>query len=209
MKFFNIDCHCSVIADISNIFNNLGHDVDDWSVSGHSFVMGKQKKEIILKDGTKIEGCAWITREKAKIFYDTFKDEFNKYDGFICCYPVEFCILFELWEKPIIIVNCIRYEHPFTHEKKLWNELNAVIESLNNKKLLYWICNNKGDLKYTEYFTKIKGTWIPSLCEYTNAKYDRKKNKYLGTLRTYTKKISSNLIDSMKNIKKPYKISFN
>ena len=34
MKFFNIDLHVSVIADIRRIFNDLGHDVDDWTLSG-------------------------------------------------------------------------------------------------------------------------------------------------------------------------------
>ena len=35
MKFFNIDCHASVIADIKYIFEKLGHKVDHKSLSGH------------------------------------------------------------------------------------------------------------------------------------------------------------------------------
>ena len=40
MKFFNIDLHISVIADIKKIFTDLGHEVDDWSLSGHAWAFG-------------------------------------------------------------------------------------------------------------------------------------------------------------------------
>ena len=83
MKFFNIDCHISVIADINYIFKNLGHTVDDWSVSGHAEVMGKKKHRIVLNNGYCIDGCNTITREIGNQFYETFKDKLSNYDGFI------------------------------------------------------------------------------------------------------------------------------
>jgi len=189
MRFFNIDCHISVISDVKHIFNNLNHTVDDWSVSGHAGVVNKKKHEIKLNSGYIINECNHITREIGKDFYETFKDTFDKYDGFICCYPVEFCILYELFNKPIIIVNCIRYEHPFTRFQNNWNELNDVIKSLNEKGLLHWICNNKGDCEYIKYYMKIiqsniNYTWIHSLCEYTNVKYNPVHDKYLISNRT-------------------------
>jgi len=184
MKFFNIDCHISVIEDVKFIFNTLGHSVTDWSLSGHASVMKKEKKIIKLKSGYIFDGCNHITRNIGKDFYETFKDELSQYDGFICCYPSEFCILYELFEKPIIIVNCIRYEHPFTRYKKNWDELNDVIENLKNKNLLHWVCNNKGDIEYTKFFTNITGKWIPSLCEYTKSFYNPEKPHYLISNRT-------------------------
>lgn len=184
MKFFNIDCHISVIEDIKFILNKLGHEVNDLSVSGHAAVMGKKRVHIRLKSGYEIDGCNTITREIGKDFYETFKEQFAQYDGFICCYPTEFCILYELFNKPIIIVNCIRYEHPFTRFKSNWDELNDVIQNLKNKNLLHWICNNKGDVEYTKFYTNIVGTWIPSLCEYTKTTYNPTINKYLISNRT-------------------------
>ena len=184
MKFFNIDCHISVIADVNYIFGKLGHEVVDLSVSGHANVMNKQKQRIILNSGYVIDGCNSITREIGKDFHDTFKDRLSDFDGFICCYPTEFCLLYELFNKPIIIVNCIRYEHPFTRYRENWDELNDCIKSLNDKKLLYWICNNKGDVEYSKYYTNIVGTWIPSLCEYTNTKYNPIYDKYIISNRT-------------------------
>jgi hypothetical protein len=187
MKFFNIDCHISVIADINHIFKSFGHTVIDVSVSGHSTVMNKEKQIIILNSGYIIDGCNTITRKIGKDFYETFKDKLAEYDGFICCYPAEFCMLYELFNKPIIIVNCLRYEHPFTRYKENWDELNDCIKSLNSKNLLYWICNNKGDVEYTKYYTNIIGNWIPSLCEYTNTKYNPIYNKYIISNRTNLK----------------------
>jgi hypothetical protein len=192
MRFFNIDCHISVIADIAYIFNKLGHEVEDWSVSGHAGVMQKQKHEIKLNNGYIINECNMITREIGKVFYDTFKEKFKKYDGFICCYPTEFCMLYELFNKPIIIVNCIRYEHPFTRYSDNWSELNDVIESLKEKNLLHWVCNNKGDIVYTKYYTNIIGTWIPSLCEYTNSNFNPIYNKYIISNRTSISPIQLN-----------------
>lgn len=46
MNFFNIDCHVSVIADLKKIFENLGHEVTSWSISGHNWVFGNYPKKI-------------------------------------------------------------------------------------------------------------------------------------------------------------------
>jgi hypothetical protein len=204
MKFFNIDVHASVIEDIKYIFNNLGHEVTDWSLSGHAHIMGKEQKKINLNDGTILEGCPWVTRENAKVFYETYKKELSIYDGFICCYPVELCILYELWEKPIIIVNCIRYEHPYTLMEKNWNELNDVLLSLNKKNLLYYVSNNKGDQYYSKYFLNIDPIWIPSLCEYTNSKYNRKINEFLISNRSYVKNVSYDIAKPINSVGHPY-----
>lgn len=172
MKFFNIDVHASVIADIQHIFKNLGHQVDDWSLSGHHWVMDKPQAQIILKDGSKLEGCFWVDKNLQDLFYETFKDELDKYDGFISCYPVEYCLLYEKWNKPMIIVNCVRYEHPFTRMPERWQFLDEGLERYRQKGLLHFVCNNKGDLNYIKYFCpKITPTWIPNLCEYVEQKY--------------------------------------
>lgn len=179
MKFFNIDCHISVIEDVKFILKKLGHEVFDITLSGHAHIMNKQKSKIMLKHGFTLDDCNTITREVGKEFYETMKKYLDKYDGFICCYPTEFCILYEMFNKPIIIVNCIRYEHPFTRFQKNWDELNDVIKSLKEKNLLHWVCNNKGDVEYTKYYTGITGRWIPSLCQYTKAFYNPIHNKFI------------------------------
>lgn len=179
MKFFNIDQHVSVISDIAHIFNNLGHQVDDCSLSGHSWVMNKQKKPILLSDGTALTCSGVCTEEVCDKFYEQNKDKLNEYDGFIACYPVEFALLYERFNKPIIVVNCIRYEHPNTRNPVLWGRINSFLKTKHQDGSLYYVCNNKGDQYYTNYYTGIWGMHIPSLCEYTNAKYTGIKNKYV------------------------------
>lgn len=46
MKFFNVDCHVSVIADLKNIFKNFGHEVTSWSLSGHTMTIDLIEKSI-------------------------------------------------------------------------------------------------------------------------------------------------------------------
>lgn len=179
MKFFNIDQHASVIADVAHIFKNLGHEVEDWSLSGHHWVMNKPKPQIMLSDGTQLTCSGVCTEEVCDKFYEQHKEDFKKYDGFIACYPVEFAMLYERWNKPIIVVNCIRYEHPNTFDPVIRDRLNNFLKTKHNEGKLHYICNNKGDQFYTRYFTGIEGKHIPSLCEYTNAKYTGTKNKFV------------------------------
>lgn len=179
MKFFNIDQHASVIADVAHIFKRLGHQVDDWSLSGHSWVFNKTKPDIMLSDGTKLTCSGVCTQEICDNFYNQHKNELNKYDAFIACYPAEFALLYEKWNKPIIIVNCIRYDHPNTFNSLIRDRLNNFLKLKHNEGKLYYVCNNKGDQIYTHYFTEIWGMHIPSLCEYTESKYTGTKNKYV------------------------------
>lgn len=171
MRFFNIDCHISVIYDIQHIFKAHGHTVDDWCLSGHHKVVEKEQADITLCDGSKLVGCAWVNDELCDRFYQTFKDRLEQYDGFIACYPTSYARLYEKWDKPIIIVNCIRYEHPLTQNRLLWKDLDDFLTRYNRKDKLYLVANNKGDQWYTHWHVDIMPTWIPSLCEYTGSRY--------------------------------------
>lgn len=179
MKFFNIDQHVSVIADVAHIFKNLGHQVDDDSLSGHRFVLNKPKPKIMLSDGTELTCSGVCTEEVCDKFYEANKDKLSQYDGFIACYPVEFALLYQKFNKPIIVVNCVRWDHPNTFNPVIRDRLNNFLKDRVANGKLYYVCNNKSDQYYTEYFTGIKGMHIPSLCEYTNAKYTGTKNQFV------------------------------
>lgn len=179
MRFFNIDQHVSVIWDVATIFKRLGHEVDDWTLSGHHWVAGKEKRRIPLSDGTALTCSGVCTQEVCDRFYEANKDELSKYDGFICCYPIEFALLYERFNKPIICVNCVRYEHPNTFNPALRSRLDEYLKKKHAQGQLYYVCNNKGDRFYTEFFLGIRGTHIPSLCDYTNAKYTGTRNQYV------------------------------
>lgn len=171
MNFFNIDCHISVIADIKNIFESLGHKVDSWSLSGHRWVFNLPNcpSKIINENNWKN-----LDEQMVEIFYKFHKDELDKYDAFICAYPPCFLKLFEKFNKPIIVISATRYDYPFTDDPK---RLAWLEESLNNNKNLILVANNQFDQKYCEKFLTRKWRWIPSICQYTNKKYTPQKKQ--------------------------------
>ena len=171
MKFFNLDCHVSVIADIKNIFEDLGHTVDQWSLSGHRWLFNLPEcKSTVIN----IDNWKYIDEKMVDEFYSVHKNELDQYDAFICAYPPCFLKLFEKFNKPIIVIAATRYDHPFTNDA---SKLNWLEDSLNNNKNLILIANNQFDQKYCEHFLTKKWQWIPSLCSYTNKKHNQIKNK--------------------------------
>jgi hypothetical protein len=181
MNFFNIDAHISVIADIKNIFNSLGHNVDTLSISGHSWVFNKEQSIPKI-----INSSNWqnIDEKMCDDFYEQYKNTLDKYDGFICGYPPAFAQLYEKFNKPIFVIAATRYEYPYTFDKKKWEKFNKyLIENKNITK----ISNNLFDKYYCELFTEAEWKYIPSLCEYTNAKYNKQSDNII--LFSKTKKI--------------------
>ena len=176
MKFFNLDLHISVIADIKRIFGDLGHQVDDWTLSGHSWAMGRTPDKVDI-----ISATNWHNLDKnmCDAFYERYKDELNQYDGFICTYAPSFCLLYEKFNKPVITVVPVRYEAPFWDNKEKWNWFNKHLRKGIDSGLVIPVANNKFDKQYCEIYTKRDWQHIPSLCEYTEAPYDPKENVFI------------------------------
>lgn len=167
MNFYNIDMHISIIYDLRHIFKNLGHNIDSTCMSGHTWVNNE-------KQGTTeiINTSNWmnIDQNMCDRFYNRYKEELSKYDGFIHSYPPAFALLFEKFNKPIITIACTRYEFPCAKNIK-W--LNEGLMRLMNKGVLIPIANNLYDKAYCEEFCG--GDWyhISSLCDYM-------KNSWIG-----------------------------
>lgn len=124
MRLFNLDCHISVIADLSKIFSELGHEVVSWSISGHNFVFNRDSKSVDI-----INQDTWrqLDEKMCDDFYERYKDELSDYDGFICTYPLTFSMLYRKFKKPIILHIPIRYEVPFHNNKDMWNKFNDYL----------------------------------------------------------------------------------
>ena len=124
MKFFNLDLHISVIADIKNIFLDLGHEVDNWTLSGHSWVFGKERDTV-----EHVNEKTWrnITPDMCDKFYNTYKHQLDQYDGFIVTHTPCFSMLYEKFDKPIITVASTRYEDPFSNKMVEWIKFNSCL----------------------------------------------------------------------------------
>lgn len=174
MKFFNIDFHASIIADISRIFKDLGHDSVDWTLSGHAWIFNKQKANIpVLNDWQNM-----VSKELWNDFYKIYSNELNQYDSFITCYPPSFSLLYKKFEKPIIMHMAIRYEHPFTSNPGAWGYLNNYVREGVDAGKIILVANSIYDKKYCESFVGREVRYIPSLCDYAD-KYNGKKDGFI------------------------------
>jgi hypothetical protein len=100
---------------------------------------------------------------------DKFQHRYEKFlksfDGFVCTYSPVFAELFRGFNKPILIVAATRYEAPYTNRVNDWNRFNKYLTSGVNNSQIALYANNQGDADYLEYFTGIKTSVVPSLCE--------------------------------------------
>lgn len=197
MKFFNLDCHVSVIADITNIFETLGHTVQSWSLSDHSWIFGKARNHV-----AHVNQDTWRNLNQGII--ESFNKEYNKFlkefDGFICTYPPAFSMLYDKYEKPIYVQIPIRYEYPFTAQPEKWNGFNSYLINGHKTGQIKLISNSAYDAEYTHAFTGIKPTVIRNICQYTNYNRSKPSNKILCHSRlgippnievTYTKSLGN------------------
>lgn len=176
MKFFNLDCHISVIADLTKIFTELGHEVTSWSVSGHNFVFNRDPKPVdVVNQHTWMQ----LDEQMCDAFYERYKDELSEYDGFICTYPLTFSMLYEKFKKPIILHIPIRYEVPFHNNKYLWNKFNDYLRNGIDNGMIIPVANSEYDKRYFEFFVGRECTLIPNICEYINTKWNPTRDQFL------------------------------
>jgi hypothetical protein len=168
MKFFNLDLHIGVIGDIKTILLAQGHEVTDWTISGHAWVLGRQRDPVDV-----INHLNWrnIDEVMCAAFYKRYKDELSHYDCFIVTHTPCFALLFKAWQKPIIVVASTRFEHPFTGDPTKWSSFNDFLRCGIDEGIIIPLANNKYDAAYAEYFTARPWKVIPSICEYTGIQY--------------------------------------
>jgi hypothetical protein len=176
MRFFNIDQHISVIADLKKIFGDMGHTIDDICLSGHAPIMGRKQDSVPMLDGN--NWCGFVQRKAWDEFFETYT-ELETYDAFLCCYPPIFSYLYRRYTRPIIIDIPIRYEYPCQSSAEDWKDFNSYLQEGVDRKKIYLVANNIYDKLYTEAFIDRPVEWIPSLCEYTGAQYAPKRTEFL------------------------------
>jgi hypothetical protein len=176
MNLFNIDLHISVIADLKNIFSKLGHTITDKSLSGHTWVFNRSPDSVrvINQDNWK-----FIDRNFCNKFYEEYKNELKDYDGFVCTYPPSFSLLYEKFNKPIILQVPIRFEVPFENRPVELNYFRDFLRRGIDNKQIIPVCNNLYDKKYCEEYTGREWILIPNICDYTGIKYEGGKDYLL------------------------------
>ena len=177
MRFFSMDLHISVIADFKSVCPEI--EVIDWCLSGHAWVM-KRPQDCPEYINPKTWTCfSPLMIEQFQQKYDTF---LRSFDGFIVGHVTCFAMIYEKYNKPIVMINSCRYDLPFCWSKD-WGmrlKLHECLLRLNSKGLLKAVSNNRADQLYTKLGSGIETTYIPSLCLYTKATYTPTKSTFLS-----------------------------
>jgi hypothetical protein len=178
MRFLGIDCHIGV-RDIQYNFEQLGHNLTVWSISDHHFLMGWERAKVDIVN----EKTWWnLDQDMCDQFYNRYKNELNKYDGFVSFYPPAFAMLYEKFEKPIIVHVPLRYEMPFFGFPARWNWLTKGLQKGIDSGQIISLVNDKLDQQYFKNYVQRDIELLPALCDYTNLSYigDRKDFLYCG-----------------------------
>lgn len=198
MKLFNMDLHISVIADFKHLFSSC--EIVDWCLSGHAFVMKKQTfSPAVINPNT------WKNLNETMIseFHKVYDEYLSQFDGFICGHPNSFAMIFEKYNKPIILINSCRFDLPFCWNNSEIEKYRACLSRLQEKGLLIAVSNNLADQYYTKLGYNVQTTHIPSLCGYTEMRY-RPENDQKQFLVYSGNGISHPLIANKRQLRQPF-----
>jgi hypothetical protein len=144
-------------------------------LSGHSFVFGRRPDIDHVPELAGDNWCNYFEQGKWKDFKNSYAEVLAKYDGFICCYPPIFSLLFIDTGKPVIVNIPIRYDYGVFDQPERLAELNEYLRKPN----VYLTANSIYDKEYAEQKIGKHVEHIPSLCRYTGMQYKPTQNKFL------------------------------
>jgi hypothetical protein len=178
VRLFNLDLHVAVIADVKAELEALGHEVTSWGISGHEWVFGRRPARVEVVNQATWRG---LDRRMCDAFYERYARELDRYDAFVVTHTPSFAMLYERWQKPVLVVASTRYECPFTGDRARWEGLDAFLREGIDRGRIVPLANNKYDAAYAERFTGRPWRVIPSLCAYTGARWTGRRREFLYT----------------------------
>lgn len=177
LHFFLLDLHSAISSEVKMMVEHFGHKVTMWTISPYSTrILGKENDHVEFVNSSNYRS---LNKETCENFYEYYYDFLQQFDAFLISHPTSFVLLFEKFNKPILICNPVRYECPFTDKPLLWTELNArLIEGMLKNKI-FIVSNNKADQNYLKYYTGLESELIPSLGLYTQSHYTGSYNQFI------------------------------
>lgn len=165
---FNLDLHVSVVADVRTQLDRLGISLVDWTLSGHSWVAGRERDPVAV-----VNERTWFSFDPrmAKRFRRAYGPYLRSFRGFAAAYPPSFALLYEGLDKPTLALAATRYEWPFTHHAPRWDWLDDGLRRGVAEGWLTLVANNRADAHYLENYTGLRAVHIPSTCTYIETVY--------------------------------------
>lgn len=176
VNLFNLDLHVAVIHDVMDIFGRLYGDkvkITNWSISAHCWVFGEEPTPVEV-----VTAETWKMLDERMIaaFHTRYDSFLSTFDGFVVTHSPAFALLFEKYEKPIIMVNSCRYEQPFSwpdgNNRFMWPILDQALQRMWQKGQLTVVSNNRPDMLYILVGAGVPSVHIPSLCLYSKISHN-------------------------------------
>jgi len=168
LHLFNIDLHVSVIADVRVQLERRGVSLTDWSVSRHTWVLGRKRDPVAV-----VNELTFLDFEPRMVerFQDAYGSYLRSFKGFVATHAPCFSLLYRGLGGPVLAICSTRYEWPFTHDAKRWAWLDASLAQGLDEGWLTLAANNRADADYVENYTGLKPIGIPSACSYIDPAY--------------------------------------
>lgn len=194
VRIFNLDAHISVIKDLSLGLDPQSAALTSWSISSHNRIVRNFYK--VADPVQHIGPATWpdLGENTIQAFNSRYRKFLDTFDGFIACHPTSFAKIYAETGKPVLAMASTRYEHPFTSRKLDWDGLNALFIDKNRTGQYTFAANNIGDRDYFAHNVGFYPTYVPSLCDYTNEKWEQANGSKIVFAR------SSNLTEELKSL---------
>lgn len=176
MKAFCMSVHISVIQDLKTAYPDI--EIVDWCMSGAAWIMKRQ-----VDVPKVINHMTWtrITPKMISEFHREYDEFLKQFDMFIVAHPSVFAMIFEKYNKPILMINTTRYDLPFCNSRDLENlEIyRNCLRRLDKEGRLHIVSNNHADQYYLRKGCGLESVIIPSLGLYTNTRYNPTKQQFV------------------------------
>lgn len=176
MKAFCMSVHVSVIQDLKTAYPDI--EIVDWCMSGSAWIMRRK-----IDVPNVINSKTW--KEITPVMISNFQKEYDsflrQFDMFIVAHPSVFVMIFEKYNKPILMLNTTRYDLPFCNSRDLKNlEIyRDCLRRMVKNGLLHIVSNNRADQYYLKKGCGLDSVVIPSVCLYTNIQYTPTKSQFM------------------------------
>lgn len=177
-----MDLHISIIADFKSACPQV--EVTDWCLSAHHWVMNRPQDR-----PAHINPSTWtnLTPERIQAFQREYDAFLRQFDFFIVGFASAFAMIFERYNRPILMINAVRYDIPFcwTKDTAMRQVYHQCLARLQSKGLLFAVSNSYLDHLYTKKGCGLETTILPSLCLYAGIRYAPTRPDFLlyhGTL---------------------------
>ena len=165
---FDLDLHVAVIADVRTQLERHGRTLVDWTLSGHSWLVGRPRDPVAIVNERTFHSFG---PRLARRFQRVYGPYLRSFRGFVATYPPGFSLLYAGLGKPTLAVAATRYEWPCTHFAPHWDWLDAGLRAGVEDGWLTLAANNKADADYLRHYTGLDAVHIPSACTYTGLTY--------------------------------------